>query len=469
MKRLFYLLFTIALILSLNLVIAAPAMANDIQSSTMHFHGELTDEGGGVYTGTILMTQGEYYVPGGPGEATYTGGGFDVYAKEGGTAYVQGMTPDSWIIGSDHDAYSESGPWGSWYDPDCADWEQYSLELTADHWYLRYTPTGESPMSGVMTWYGDGTGYAAETDLGTQDGGHDGSAAHGGGAQAWDWDCGWGVEVIPLELPGFYVEVSPTGSYDVTLTPSGGTITIAKETLPDGSTEEFEFTGAVPGVISDGETLYSGCIVPGQYSVTELVPDCWELTGIDSDDNNGSIDLPTATATINLDPGEDVVITYQDMQWGWITVEKQTDPEGADILFEFIGDRSGFIGDDEQLTGLCLEPYKTYWSQEMDMWLWELMDIMITGETHPAGTPSYYDLSERKVYFNLDPGEDIKATFTNKYFPPPEEPPAEDHGAPVGIEVFSVNKPALLAPWIALAAVITAGGVLLARRYRAHR
>jgi hypothetical protein len=225
---------------------SVPSVHN-IASSTMHFEGDLAAPGGGVYTGTIPMTEGTYYMSGGLGcvvGQTPDGGpcvgGFDVYAKAGGTAYVQGMSPDTWTIGSDHDAYSASGPWGTWYDPDCADWNQYSIEFTADHWYLRYTPTGESPMSGEMTWNGDGTGYACETDNGTSDeiahgGNGPGTPPYGvnpiGGPKAWDWDCGWGAEVIPLELPGFSVQVT-TGTPDqVTLTPAAFTGVPAAPTL----------------------------------------------------------------------------------------------------------------------------------------------------------------------------------------------------------------------------------------------
>ncbi len=204
--------------------------ANTIASSTMHFEGSLADAGGGVYTGTIPMTAGAYYVPGGDGAHLHTDGGFDLYAEEAGCAYVQGYYgtgghncggTDTYTIAADHDAYPHlqgGGPWGSWYDPDVADWDQYSLELTAAHWYLRYTSTHESPMSGTMDW---DAMYAAESDLGTQVGGHGGSAPHGGGPGAWDWDCGWGIEVIPLQLPGFQVLVSALGGgqYHVTLTP----------------------------------------------------------------------------------------------------------------------------------------------------------------------------------------------------------------------------------------------------------
>lgn len=207
------------------------ASANSIESSTMWFSGTLTfDPVTATYTGTINAIAGYYYIPGAPGttydvvdsrwetpDGSAAIGGFDVYAKEGGTAYVEGV--GSYVIGADHDAYSSSGPWGTWYDPDVADWVQYSLELTADHWYLRYTSTGESPMSGVMNW---ASMIATESDLGTQDGAHGGSAAQGGGAGAWDWDCGWGVEVVPLELPGFEVTVIGIGgsSYAVSMTPT---------------------------------------------------------------------------------------------------------------------------------------------------------------------------------------------------------------------------------------------------------
>ena len=226
MKRIFSILFALVLVLSFSLIPAVPVMANDVPSSTMVFEGALTDQSGGVYTGTIDMTEGEYYVTGGPGEGISTGGGFDVYAEYGGTAYVEGMSPDNWTIGSDHDAYSQSGPWGTWYDPDCADWNQYSLELTTSHWYLRYTSTGESPMSGKMYWYGDGTGYAAETDPGTVKAVHGGSTTDpteytAGSPQEWGWHCGWGEERIPLQFPGFHVIMTSLGGgqYEVTLIP----------------------------------------------------------------------------------------------------------------------------------------------------------------------------------------------------------------------------------------------------------
>lgn len=240
MKKKIAITLALALALSLSLAIAVPVLANSPASSTMHFEGTLTAQGGGVYTGTAAMTEGEYYVTSGPGESISTAGGFDLYAKAGGEAYVQGYYGtgswngpggnDTFLIGSDHDAYPaehDGGPWGAWYNPDCEDWGQYHLELTADHWYLRYTATGESPMSGTMTWNGDGTGYAAETDKGTDDttgDKTDPTLYTAGSAQEWGWNCGWGQERIPLQLPGFYVKVtSASPDYHVTMTPASRT------------------------------------------------------------------------------------------------------------------------------------------------------------------------------------------------------------------------------------------------------
>ena len=78
-------------------------------------------------------------------------------------------------------------------------------------------------MSGTMDW---STSFAEETDTGAYLPGtgipeiSDGAAAHGGGDHAWDMDWSWGSEVVPLEYPGFRVDVASHSSiYTVTLTP----------------------------------------------------------------------------------------------------------------------------------------------------------------------------------------------------------------------------------------------------------
>lgn len=266
-------MFVLVLALSFSLVPAVPAAANSIESSTMYFEesGALTHQGGGVYTGTIDMAAGSYYVAGGTGthqedsnwytpDGNEAIGGFDVYAKVGATAYVSTESPDSWTIGSDHDAYSQSGPWGTWYDPDCRDWNQYALELTEDHWYLRYTATGECPMSGELTWFGDSTAYAAETDPGTDDDISltDPTQYTAGSAQEWGWDCGWGEERIPLQYPGFDLVVGGNaGDYTVTMTPAYAGATQLTVEVPD-----------IVAISADPTLIDFGSLVPGQTSST---------------------------------------------------------------------------------------------------------------------------------------------------------------------------------------------------------
>ena len=209
--------------------------ANTVSSSTIYFQGSLTDHGGGRYTGILPCLA--------------TGGGFDIYGKEGDTAWFGddpggGPVWTSQAIGADHDA------WPTWT-PDTPDWYQYSLNLYFDgsqyKWALRNHPGATAtnpwydtipgwpkppkgvPMSGSMLWYSDGSGgYAEETDVGAYlpaTGTPEipgGAAGYGGGVHAWDMDWSWGSEVVPLEYPGFELSITPLGggTYDVIMTPA---------------------------------------------------------------------------------------------------------------------------------------------------------------------------------------------------------------------------------------------------------
>jgi len=236
MKKLSILLIGVVLLFGF----AGMAGANTIESSTMWFEGSLT-ESGGVYTGTIDAIAGYYYVPGGPG-TTWNGsqwvtpdgrdavGGFDVYAKEGETAYYDDVAQGT--INETHDGYPGplGGGWGDFYSPDVPDYEHYQLTLETGNWFLEYkTVHLGTPMSGTMDW---NNMIASETDTGSYRGelpadpdANDGGAADligGSGAGYWDMDWTWGSEAIPLQYADFLVTVVDLGNdnYKVSLTPT---------------------------------------------------------------------------------------------------------------------------------------------------------------------------------------------------------------------------------------------------------
>ncbi|MDM7921900.1 MAG: hypothetical protein QUS14_06335, partial [Pyrinomonadaceae bacterium] len=103
---------------------------------------------------------------------------------------------------------------------------------------------------------------------------------------------------------------TPTGSIICTFTNTKeGRIEVEKQTLPNGSTQSFNFDGDIDVNLTDGE--FSGVNVdPGQYSVNEVVPTGWDLTSIVCNDGTSTTpstgDIGTSTATFNVEPGETV-------------------------------------------------------------------------------------------------------------------------------------------------------------------
>ncbi|MFC1968213.1 hypothetical protein ACFLVX_02330 [Chloroflexota bacterium] len=280
-RKVFNILFALVLVLSVSLVTAVPAEANDVASSTMVFAGSMTDEGGGVYSGVIPMV---------------VGGGFDIYAKEGSLAWFgddpgSGPVWTSQLIAS-HDA------WPTW-NPDTPDWYQYSLKLYEEggvqKWALRNHPGATAsepwykvgyerppcgvPMSGTMDWTHM---YAPETDTGSYlpscSGTPEipgGAASYGGGPMAWDMDWSWGSEAVPLQYPGFSVSIEPLdgSDYRVTLTPAlpvtdipeYGQIKVAQVPLP------FQFWAVKTETLPDG-TIITNVIDRIRISPTWLQP-----------------------------------------------------------------------------------------------------------------------------------------------------------------------------------------------------
>jgi len=124
-----------------------------------------------------------------------------------------------------------------------------------------------------------------------------------------------------------------------------GLVTVQKVTDPAGDQENFTFEGVVFGQIADGGTLISDYLSPGQYSATEVVPSGWDLTSIQCSDTDSQGNLEDATATFNVQAGEEVECTFTNTKRSHLIVEKVTIPDGNQTEFEITAQGDGVITD----------------------------------------------------------------------------------------------------------------------------
>lgn len=96
-----------------------------------------------------------------------------------------------------------------------------------------------------------------------------------------------------------------------------GTLIIEKQTLPDGASDSFTFTGALPGSLTDGQTMLKS-VTPGTYTVTEAATPGWTLTDVSCDDSDST--WTGATATFRVDAGETVRCVFTNEPTGLLTV-----------------------------------------------------------------------------------------------------------------------------------------------------
>ena len=121
-----------------------------------------------------------------------------------------------------------------------------------------------------------------------------------------------------------------------------GSITVTKQTLPDGSLQSFEFDPSWSGTnfsLTDGQSNPTNLPV-GNYSVAEVnLPGDWDLTSAACTSNQpGDTSTPGA---ITLNSNESIVCTFNNTQRAQIIVDKVTDPAGSAQLFEFDPSWSG--------------------------------------------------------------------------------------------------------------------------------
>jgi uncharacterized repeat protein (TIGR01451 family) len=204
-------------------------------------------------------------------------------------------------------------------------------------------------------------------------------------------------------------DAKPENNFDsASIAVECGTIRIEKQTNPDGSAAEFEFSGAIDASLTDGESA-TKTVAPGTYSVTEAAAEGWDLISITCDDPsaNSAGDLGTTAADIDVAAGETVVCTFLNEQDANIVVEKQTIPNGDPQEFDFDAQYSegGFwLADGESSDSGDLRP-GAYVVTENVPGGWDLSSI-------DCGL-SEIALMDDGVRVYLEAGQTVTCTFTN--------------------------------------------------------
>lgn len=208
----------------------------------------------------------------------------------------------------------------------------------------------------------------------------------------------------------------------ITVKPLKGLTVVKKHLGGDGT---FQFTGT--GFSGDcGMSSFSlspsngyafACpdLLPGTYTIAELVVPGWDLDGITvAGTDPANYQIADNTVTIMLLPNEAPVITFTDKKRCSLTVAKKA--IGGDAAFSFTGEgfpsgctlESFQLKNGESASDQSLISGRAYTISEEALGGWDLESITVTG-TDPAN----YQITGRSITITLQPGESPTVTFTN--------------------------------------------------------
>jgi hypothetical protein len=221
-----------------------------------------------------------------------------------------------------------------------------------------------------------------------------------------------------------------TGSdiYEVMDPELTGSITVIKDAVPDAAVA-FEFAPSAnlqqsnfflddDGAGSNQRT-FTG-LAAGTYTVQEVnVPSEWQVVDLECvGDTDGDTTTGMALASINLDPGEDIVCTFTNARSGSITIVKDSVLDHPQN-FEFdpssnLQTTNFFLNDDgvgpNLVTFQNLNVPGTYTVRELATPAgWELTDLDCAG----GGANTIESLGSATATIGLDAGEAVVCTFEN--------------------------------------------------------
>jgi len=199
-------------------------------------------------------------------------------------------------------------------------------------------------------------------------------------------------------------------------------ITIIKDAVPDNA-QDFSFTTSGTelsdfSLDNDSDPTLSNERVftitnftsnnGDTKTITESPQGGWLLTGLICNDNNGSVNPGTRTATLSVVEGENMACTFTNtIQNGHIIVDKATNPAGSGQSFAFTTTGSGYSGfsltDSSSPNNQELVP-GNYGVTETGITGWDLTDTTCVSSIQDTETVGSLE---------LDAGETITCTFTN--------------------------------------------------------
>ncbi|MFD4958548.1 hypothetical protein [Microbacterium sp. NPDC058389] len=215
--------------------------------------------------------------------------------------------------------------------------------------------------------------------------------------------------------------VYPDTTTDCVLTNATSTVTVTKQTLPDGSPQQFDFTiGGNPATLSDGESATFAFAPGSTVEILETFVDGWvRQPDIVCTDGGAVINEPDGYAQVTTVAGADVQCTFTNTQLGNISISKEaigTDPNTA---FEFTGTWPGGesfsinteVGDGtnyyQNFTGILPGHYTVSETGDRHDTLIGSLICTIGGvdTVFPPGTTS--------AEFDLAPGDTVTCYFVN--------------------------------------------------------
>ncbi|MBM2821796.1 MAG: hypothetical protein HW413_542 [Thermoleophilia bacterium] len=172
-----------------------------------------------------------------------------------------------------------------------------------------------------------------------------------------------------------------------------------------GGTDTFDYSGTPSGAISVNNGTISANVGPGQYVSTEAAKAGWDLSSISCSDGNSSGSVANRQATFNVEAGETVTCTFTNTKQGQVIVKKVM--VGGTDTFDYTGTPAGTISSNNGTISASVSAGQ-YTSTEAAKAGWDLTNV-VCDDANSSGS-----VANRQATFNVEAGETVTCTFTNR-------------------------------------------------------